>query len=528
MRWRRRRCGSASRGSMRIRFEGALRAGVTAKDLALHIIGTLGAAAGVGYAIEYAGPAIEAMDGRGPADAVQPVGRAGRALRPGRARRDAPSTTCAAGRFAPQGAAFDAAVGRLAARCRSDADAALRPRGSRSTPPRSRRPSPGAPAPSTRSRSTAACPIRRTRPTPTQRDTLARRARLHGPARPGSRSPARRWTGCSSAPAPIRGCPTCAPPPRSRAAGRSRRASPPGSCPAPRASSARPRPRGCDEVFRGRRLRVARAGLQHVRGGQRRAGAAAAALGVDLQPQLRRPPGAGRAHPSRQPGHGRGGRDRRGDRRRAEALSDHATLHRRHRRRGPAAARQRRHRRHHPHRAAHHARARTSSVPTPSRRCATARTAARTPTSCFNQPAFRDAPILLAGDNFGCGSSREGAVWALQGTGRALRHRAELRRHLLQQLLPERHAADPPARLRRSRRWPRPARTASRSRSTCSSARIQAAGGVATPFTVDPLRREALLHGLDDIGLTLKDEPLIRAWQEADRQRRPWAWPLAA
>ncbi len=48
-----------------------------------------------------------------------------------------------------------------------------------------------------------------------------------------------------------------------------------------------------------------------------------------------------------------------------------------------------------------------------------------------------------------------------------------------------------------------------------------------TPFAIDPLRREGLLQGLDDIGLTLKDDALIRTWQQADRARRPWAWPVA-
>ena len=49
--------------------------------------------------------------------------------------------------------------------------------------------------------------------------------------------------------------------------------------------------------------------------------------------------------------------------------------------------------------------------------------------------------------------------------------------------------------------------------------------GSAFAFEVDALRREALLHGLDDIGLTLQDDALISAWQRADRLRRPWAWP---
>jgi 3-isopropylmalate/(R)-2-methylmalate dehydratase small subunit len=48
------------------------------------------------------------------------------------------------------------------------------------------------------------------------------------------------------------------------------------------------------------------------------------------------------------------------------------------------------------------------------------------------------------------------------------------------------------------------------------------------PFALDPLRREGLLQGLDDIGLTLKDDALVRAWQHQDRSRRPWAWPTGS
>ena len=65
----------------------------------------------------------------------------------------------------------------------------------------------------------------------------------------------------------------------------------------------------------------------------------------------------------------------------------------------------------------------------------------RTPSSSLNREPYRGAQILLTGVNFGCGSSREGAVWALQEMGIRCVIALELRRHLLQQLLPERRAA---------------------------------------------------------------------------------------
>ena len=49
--------------------------------------------------------------------------------------------------------------------------------------------------------------------------------------------------------------------------------------------------------------------------------------------------------------------------------------------------------------------------------------------------------------------------------------------------------------------------------------------GRTQPFEVEPLRRQALLEGLDDIGLTMKHDSEIRDWQARDRAMRPWAWP---
>ena len=89
------------------------------------------------------------------------------------------------------------------------------------------------------------------------------------------------------------------------------------------------------------------------------------------------------------------------------------------------------------------------------------------PDFVLNKPAYRNATILVTGENFGCGSSREHAPWALARFRHPLHHRARLRRHLLQQLLPERHPADQAAAGRRrqahGRREPRLERDASRS-----------------------------------------------------------------
>jgi len=94
---------------MRVRCEGTLRAGVTAKDLALHIIGKLGAAAGVAHAIEFAGPAIEAMEVEGRLTLCNLSVELG--ARFGMVAPDARTYDYLRGRpFAPQGEAFDAAI----------------------------------------------------------------------------------------------------------------------------------------------------------------------------------------------------------------------------------------------------------------------------------------------------------------------------------------------------------------------------------------------------------------------------------
>ncbi|MBK6007128.1 3-isopropylmalate dehydratase small subunit [Ramlibacter ginsenosidimutans] len=149
------------------------------------------------------------------------------------------------------------------------------------------------------------------------------------------------------------------------------------------------------------------------------------------------------------------------------------------------------------------------------------------PAFVLNRPPFRGAPILLAGSNFGCGSSREGAVWALMGLGVRcviapsfgdIFFNNCFQNGMLPIELPlpvvERLAAA----------------AADGAPFTVDLDRcvIDGPDGRATRFAVNALRREGLLNGLDDIGLTLQADAAIRGWQREDRQRRPWAWPAAA
>ena len=141
----------------------------------------------------------------------------------------------------------------------------------------------------------------------------------------------------------------------------------------------------------------------------------------------------------------------------------------------------------------------------------------------FNQQAFAHAPILLAGRNFGCGSSREGAVWALAGLGvrcvlapgfgdiffnNCFQNGALPIRLGQEEIdLLARQCADGAHLL-----------------IDLEAQRIVAPHGQAIAFEVDPRRREALLEGLDDIEQTLRQDTAIRAWQQQDRQERPWVW----
>jgi 3-isopropylmalate/(R)-2-methylmalate dehydratase small subunit len=149
------------------------------------------------------------------------------------------------------------------------------------------------------------------------------------------------------------------------------------------------------------------------------------------------------------------------------------------------------------------------------------------PDFVLNRPAFRAAPILLAGANFGCGSSREGAVWALMAQGLRcviaesfgdIFYNNCFQNGMLPVALP---AAD--VKQLAAASWQGAALTVDLT--DCS---VTTADGTKLTFAIDASSRQALMEGVDDIGLTLKQRSEIIAWQAKDRGSRPWVWELPA
>jgi 3-isopropylmalate/(R)-2-methylmalate dehydratase small subunit len=151
---------------------------------------------------------------------------------------------------------------------------------------------------------------------------------------------------------------------------------------------------------------------------------------------------------------------------------------------------------------------------------------AENPEFVLNREPWRGARILVCGENFGCGSSREMAVWAIAGMGIRcviapsfgdIFHGNCFQNGVLALRLD-------PATVARLHALASDPRTATM---TVDLGRqvIGTAAGDEIGFAVDPLHRRALLEGLDAIGLTLAMEPQIAAFQARDRLARPWIYP---
>ncbi len=147
----------------------------------------------------------------------------------------------------------------------------------------------------------------------------------------------------------------------------------------------------------------------------------------------------------------------------------------------------------------------------------------------LNQPRYAGAEILLARENFGCGSSREHAVWALRDFGiRALiaPSFADIffNNCLKNGLLPIVLDAVAVDRLfREVETSPDYALKVD-----LPEQLITPANGPSIPFAIDPARKHRLLHGLDDIALTLNRALLIRAFEARRRAAEPWLFPCVS
>jgi 3-isopropylmalate/(R)-2-methylmalate dehydratase small subunit len=133
----------------------------------------------------------------------------------------------------------------------------------------------------------------------------------------------------------------------------------------------------------------------------------------------------------------------------------------------------------------------------------------------LNAPAAQGATILLTGRNFGCGSSREHAVWALQDYGfRAILapsfadifHTNCLKNGLLPVVLPEEQIRALMARAKNE-----PGYLLTVDLEMCS---VSDTTGFSASFTIDPFQRHCLLNGLDDIALTLQHAMQIAAFEQ--------------
>ena len=141
----------------------------------------------------------------------------------------------------------------------------------------------------------------------------------------------------------------------------------------------------------------------------------------------------------------------------------------------------------------------------------------------LNQPRYAGAQILLARENFGCGSSREHAPWALMDYGFRVVIAPSFADIFFNNcfkngLLPVVLDAAAVDQLFRE------VEAASGYRLTVDLAqqRLTTPVGQSFDFTIDPFRKDCLLNGLDEIGLTLKHAEEIRAFEARRRTEQPW------
>ncbi len=145
------------------------------------------------------------------------------------------------------------------------------------------------------------------------------------------------------------------------------------------------------------------------------------------------------------------------------------------------------------------------------------------PDFVLNRPPWREAEVLIAGENFGCGSSREHAPWALLDFGircviapsfADIFYNNCFKNGILPVTLPE---ATVEALLAQAEQGDNARFTVD-----LEACAITAPDGTAIGFEIDPFRRHCLLEGLDDIGLTLQKAAAIDTFEAGQRAAQPW------
>jgi 3-isopropylmalate/(R)-2-methylmalate dehydratase small subunit len=146
------------------------------------------------------------------------------------------------------------------------------------------------------------------------------------------------------------------------------------------------------------------------------------------------------------------------------------------------------------------------------------------PDFILNKPAYRNARILVAGDNFGCGSSREHAPWALLDFGircvistsfADIFYNNCFKNGILPIVVSEENLE----------KLMDDARRGANATITVDleAQEIRGPDGGAVSFDIDPFRKHCLLNGLDDIGLTMEKAPMIDGFEKQMAETRPWA-----
>ena len=145
------------------------------------------------------------------------------------------------------------------------------------------------------------------------------------------------------------------------------------------------------------------------------------------------------------------------------------------------------------------------------------------PDFVLNKPAYRKAQILVAGDNFGCGSSREHAPWALLDFGircvistsfADIFYNNCFKNGILPIRLPQ---SDVDKLMDDAERG-----SNARISVDLESQEIRGPDGGVVKFEIDAFRKQCLLNGWDDIGLTLRSEEKISAYEQHHKTQAPW------